>query len=233
MQNTFVTSLGHTAMSVQISWEAELSFATVCSSCAPDMLHQYIIPVGLFHYKTRTASTSTQCVCSHQYMWTTTSQSGFIVDLCAMQMSVQFIVRLEQSPHLHSVYVLVSMCEPQLPSLGLLWTCMLCSCQYSSYGSNKHLSRTPWCCLLVSKPNPLRWDEGSGHMPIHLSCPHTVCNSGDWPCLDLISHGQIPFHTEGKSLGHGHRTVCCPHQGVCTNHSTILSHILPDVRERL
>ena len=39
--------------------------------------------VSTVHCETRTVSTSTQCVCSHQYVWTTTPQSGFIVDLYA------------------------------------------------------------------------------------------------------------------------------------------------------
>jgi len=27
---------------------------------------------------------------------------------------------------------------------------------------------------------------------------------------ELVLHGQTPFHTEGRGLGHGHRAVCWP-----------------------
>jgi len=43
---------------------------------------------------------------------------------------------------------------------------------------------------------------------------------------NLLSCGQTLFHTKGKSLGHGHRTVC---RGVRTNHSTVFSHMIPEV----
>ena len=44
--------------------------------------------VSTVHCETRTVSTSTQCVCSRQYVWTTTPQSGFIVDLYAIHVSI-------------------------------------------------------------------------------------------------------------------------------------------------
>jgi len=45
----------------------------------------------------------------------------------------------------------------------------------------------------------------------------------------LVSRGQTQFRTEGKGLGHSHGAVYHPHFGVRTNHSTVFSHMTPEV----
>ena len=41
--------------------------------------------------------------------------------------------------------------------------------------------------------------------------------------------GQTLFYSEGKGVGHSHEQFVTPRRGVCTNHSTVFSHLIPEV----
>ena len=45
--------------------------------------------------------------------------------------------------------------------------------------------------------------------------------------------GQTLFYSEGKGVGHNLtiEQFVTPHHGVCTNHSTVFSHMIPEVHD--
>jgi len=51
--------------------------------------------------------------------------------------------------------------------------------------------------------------------------------SCSWASLFLVLRGQTIFGTEGKGLGYRHTATC--RRGVRTNHSTVFSHMIPEV----
>ena len=51
------------------------------------------------------------------------------------------------------------------------------------------------------------------------------------PAPVVVSRGPTLFHTEGKSRGYGHRATCRPAPWSAYQHSTVFSHMIPEVRD--
>ena len=49
------------------------------------------------------------------------------------------------------------------------------------------------------------------------------------PCKVVVSHGQTLFCIEGKGVDMAIEQLVAPHRGVHTNHSTVFSHMIPEV----
>ena len=109
-------------------------------------------------------------------------------------------------------------------------TVLSLSGSFGSSSSASHERVSVYRALLVAHRQPAVRGlfQAEEHMISKIS--YTTIDVLD-PSTDVVSRGQTLFRTEGRVWDMAVEQLVAPHCGVRTNHSTVFSHMIPEVCE--